>query len=307
MKSMFFPLVLIGTATLIYGCKKTDAVKLASLSSAPIASITFTTATSGGNISSDGNAAIASRGVCWNTSSNPTTSNSKTSDGTGTGQFTSNITGLTAGTPYFVRAYATNSAGTAYGDEISFSTNPLLPAVLTTNAASAITISTAVSGGNITTDNGSAVTARGVCWNVSTGPTIAGSHTSDGSGIGSFVSNLTGLLDGTQYFVRAYATNGSGTAYGNEVSFSTVAIPAGNELLIQAMAFIPQTLTISVNSTVKWKNLDGITHTVTSDTGAWDSGNIPSGSTFKFTFTATGTFNYHCTIHPMMTGTIIVQ
>jgi plastocyanin len=307
MKKIYFLLVLIVPVFLFFACKKTDSISVPVLSTTQVTNITFTTAASGGIVTSDGGSAITSKGVCWSTSSNPTISDPKTSDGSGTSQFISNITGLTAGTAYFVRAYATNSAGTAYGDEISFSTIPLQPAAVSTNEVSAITISTGISGGNVTADNGSVVSARGVCWSVNAGPTIAGSHTTDGAGTGTFVSNISGLLDGTQYFVRAYATNGSGTAYGNEVTFTTVAIPPANEIKIQAMAFIPQTLTVAVNSTVKWKNLDGITHTVTSDNGSWDSGNIPAGNTFKFTFTATGTFHYHCTIHPLMTGTIIVQ
>jgi len=81
-----------------------------------------TTATAGGNITSDGLGATGARGVCWSTSPNPTTVNSFTSDGTGTGTFTSNITGLTANTTYYIRAYATNSSGTAYGNEINFTT-----------------------------------------------------------------------------------------------------------------------------------------------------------------------------------------
>jgi plastocyanin len=277
------------------------------LTTLPVTNVTFTAASAGGILTSDGKSAITAEGVCWSTSSSPTTSDTKTNDGTNIGQFVSSINGLTAGTSYFVRAYATNSAGTAYGNEISFSTPPLQPASVTTNAVTNITISSAVSGGNVTTDNGDAVTARGVCWSLNTGPTITGPHTTDGTGIGSYISNLTGLVDGTQYFVRAYATNSSGTAYGNEVTFTTAAIPAANEITIQAFAFVPQTLTITVNSTVKWKNLDAITHTVTSDNLVWDSGNILNGGTFKFTFTATGTFTYHCKIHPSMTGTIIVQ
>jgi plastocyanin len=306
-KRLILPIILFLTISLFWGCKKTDSITVPVLSTSPVTSITFTSATSGGIATSDGKSAITAKGVCWSTSSNPTIADSKTNDGTSIGQFISNITGLTAGTPYFVRAYAINSAGTAYGDEISFSANALKPAVLSTNAVSSITISTATTGGNITSDNGDAVTARGVCWSLNTGPTITGTHTSDGTGIGSFVSNLTGLVDGTQYFVRAYATNSSGTAYGNEIPFTTTAIPPANEITIQSMAFTPQTLTVPVNSTVKWKNLDGITHTVTSDNATWDSGNIPAGSTFKFTFTATGTFHYHCNIHQSMLGTIIVQ
>ena len=86
-------------------------------------SITQTTASSGGNVTADGGASVTARGVCWSTSSNPTTSNSKTSDGTGTGTFTSSITGLTASTTYHVRAYATNSVGTSYGSDQQFTTS----------------------------------------------------------------------------------------------------------------------------------------------------------------------------------------
>ena len=85
-------------------------------------SINLSTASSGGNITSDGGASVTARGVCWSTAANPTTSDSKTSDGTGTGIFTSSITGLAQGTTYYVRAYATNMVGTTYGAQISFTT-----------------------------------------------------------------------------------------------------------------------------------------------------------------------------------------
>jgi uncharacterized protein (TIGR02145 family) len=95
---------------------------LPTVTTAAVTSITQFTATSGGDISSDGGASVTARGVCWNTSSNPTTAGSHTTDGTGTGTFVSNITGLTGGTLYYVRAYATNSVGTSYGNELTFST-----------------------------------------------------------------------------------------------------------------------------------------------------------------------------------------
>jgi hypothetical protein len=95
-------------------------------------------------------------------------------------------------------------------------------AELTTTAITGVTTNAASSGGNISSDGGSAVTARGVCWNTTGSPTIADSKTTDGSGTGSFTSSLTGLTGGTLFYVRAYATNSEGTAYGNQVSFTTL-------------------------------------------------------------------------------------
>ncbi|MEI6143716.1 MAG: hypothetical protein WCP85_30840, partial [Mariniphaga sp.] len=169
--------------------------------------ITSTTATSGGNITSDGGATVTARGVCWSTTQTPTITNYKTTDGTGTGSFISSIAGLTAGTTYYVRAYSTNSAGTGYGTQVSFTTTVQvqLP-ILTTTSATAITNTTATSGGSITFDGGATVTARGVCWSTSQNPTIANSKTVDGTGTGSFISSITGLTAGTTYYVRAYST-----------------------------------------------------------------------------------------------------
>ena len=173
----------------------------------------------------DGGSSITNKGVCWGTSSGPTTANSKTDDGTGTGSFTSTITGLVAGQRYYVRAYATNSIGTNYSSiasELQIFITAVAP-ILTTTTASAITKTTATTGGNISSDGCSAVTARGVCWSQSQNPTISDSKTTDGSGTGSFVSNINGLLPGELYYVRAYATNGVNTSYGAQISFTTSA------------------------------------------------------------------------------------
>jgi hypothetical protein len=99
--------------------------------------------------------------------------------------------------------------------------------MVTTTAVSNITQTTAASGGNITSDCGASVTARGVCWSTSANPTITDNITTDGSGTGSFVSTLTGLTVASVYYVRAYATNSLGTAYGNQVSFTTLPLNIG--------------------------------------------------------------------------------
>jgi uncharacterized protein (TIGR02145 family) len=191
------------------------------LTTSVITSPTRTSAVSGGNITSDGGAAVTARGVCWSTSSGPVVTGSHTTDGSGSGTFTSTITGLTPGTLYYVRAYATNSAGTSYGNERTFTTSPVTAPSLTTNAVTGVTLSAAVSGGNITDDNGGAVTARGVCWNTAGNPTVSDAKTSNGTGTGPFTSNISGLTAGTVYYVRAYATNSAGTGYGNQIRFST--------------------------------------------------------------------------------------
>jgi uncharacterized protein (TIGR02145 family) len=340
--------------------------------------ITSTTATSGGNISDDGGSSVTFRGVCWNTSGGPTITDAKTDNGTGVGSFTSSLSGLVSGTTYHIRAYATNSAGTAYGNELvftsatglligqsydggiifymdgdgknglvcapndqgfypwgcegtriggtsyafgtgaqntdtiiskcagenaakickdlvlngyddwylpsleelvliynslylngignfnntfywsssefpdeantthargysfnpyqdnswksyalrvrairAFSISTSLP-IITTMIVDSITQFSATSGGNITDDGGEGVTVRGVCWSTTGNPTIADTKTEDGTGVGSFTSSVSGLIAGTSYYLRAYATNSVGTTYGNEISFATL-------------------------------------------------------------------------------------
>ena len=355
-----------------------------------------TTAICGGVVTDSGYDAVFWRGVCWGTQPNPTRADSHTYDGYGTGEFTSTLSDLQPNTTYYVRAYATNSVGTSYGNELSFTTadtcaaitlpysedfenyttsttastgvQPLcwvleqedvamtdanrpqlyyksefahsgnyslklynrcvyampklsedipmnrvqlemylrqanaayqlevgvwedngtfvpvatfnnsttgvtrvecdfstytgsgrhiafrnvlgnganyaystnyldditldtllngnttatLPTV-TTGTVRSITTTTATGGGNVTADGGADVTGRGVCWSTEPNPTVESNHTNDGTGMGTFTSAITGLTQGTTYYLRAYATNSVGTAYGEEVSFTTVA------------------------------------------------------------------------------------
>ena len=196
----------------------------ASVITAEVINITQTTAKCGGNVTSDGGAPVTARGVCWSASSNPSTADSHTINGIDTGTFVSNMTGLTGGASYHVRAYATNSAGTSYGNELTFTT--LAFPTVTTDYITNITETTAISGGMVTSDGGAPVTARGICWSTSSNPTTADNQTINGSDTGTFVSNMTSLTGGAFYYVRAYATNSAGTSYGNELTFTTLTLPA---------------------------------------------------------------------------------
>ncbi|MDP2336027.1 MAG: SusF/SusE family outer membrane protein [Bacteroidota bacterium] len=192
------------------------------LTTAAITVVTGNSAAGGGNVTVAGGAEVTVRGICFGTAHNPTVADSKTADGKGTGAFVSVMTSLKGNTTYYVRSYATNSAGTGYGPEVSFKTLIDLP-VVTTAAVTGVTKVAAVSGGEVTSDGGGTITARGLAWGASANPTIAGTIIAGGTGTGPFVSNLSGLTTFTTYHVRAYATNSAGTAYGADITFTTLA------------------------------------------------------------------------------------
>lgn len=204
---------------------KTLEAVLPVLTTRPFENITGTSATSGGEITQDGFAEIIARGVVWNTSGQPTLENNEgmSNDGTGNGEFVSQITGLQPYSFYYVRAYATNKAGTSYGNSLSLSTLNNLP-ILTTKVVSILTSSTARCGGNITSDGFSDILSRGVVWSSSGMPSIENNVgiTNDGTGLGEFDSQITGLLPSSDYIVRSYATNSSGVSYGSHESFTTL-------------------------------------------------------------------------------------
>lgn len=240
------------------------------LTTTVVTNITLTSATSGGTITADGGFPVTARGVCWSTLNNPTIANTKTSDGAGNGTFNSNLTGLNPNTTYYVRAYATNSEGTGYGNEISFTTQQGQEPVLTTANVTNIAQTTATSGGTITSDGGFPVTARGVCWNTTGSPTITNTKTSDGVGTGIFISNLSGLNSNTTYYVRAYAKNSIGTGYGDEMSFTTQGSGGSGSVTIGTQIWTTKNLDVTtyrngdpipqVTNPTEWKNLT---------TGAW--------------------------------------
>ena len=250
---------------------------LASITTNPTNSITSNSAISGGNITNNGNSAITSRGICWSTFSSPTTSNDFSNNSGGTGQFTSNLTNLNPNTTYYVRAYATNSIGTAYGNETSFITVTQSVPSLTTNAITSITTSSAQSGGNVTNDGNSTVTSKGICWSTSSGPTTLNNFSNNGGGTGQFTSNLTNLSSNTTYYVRAYASNSTGTAYGNELTFTTSVLTSIPSLTTNSI------INITTNSAQSGGNVinDG-NSTVTSKGICWSTSANPTNSNVNY-------------------------
>ncbi|MGQ1889037.1 SusF/SusE family outer membrane protein [Thermophagus sp. OGC60D27] len=187
-----------------------------------VSDITGNSAKSGGEVTVAGGAEVTARGVCFSTEENPTIEDQKTDDGEGLGEFVSTLTGLKGNTIYYVRAYATNSAGTGYGLQVTFKT-PVDAPVVVTSSIDNVTKTSAIINGEVTYDGGGTVTARGFVWGTSENPTLEDNVLNSGDGVGVIVEELTELEMNTTYYVRAFATNEYGTAYGENISFTTLA------------------------------------------------------------------------------------
>ena len=238
-------LFLVALAMILVSCK--PEIEKPTVVTKSVGEVTETTAKVVGQVTADGGAEISERGVCWNAEGNPTILDFRTIDGIGVGSFTSNIPDLVPNTQYYVRAYATNEAGTSYGEEKTFTTLEVIPEepgdepeepgdepetpeqpeevapVVTTAEVTDIKLFSAVCGGEVVSNGEYVVVARGVCWSMEQNPTIEDSHTTDGISTGTYTSNLTELNHSTTYYVRAYAINAKGiTVYGEEKSFMTL-------------------------------------------------------------------------------------
>ena len=216
-------------------------VVLPTVTTTAASSVTETSAVTGGNVTSDGNASVTERGVVYATTQNPTTANTKVASGSGTGSYTCNLSGLQPNTTYYVRAYAINSKGTAYGTQVTFTTSKqiVLPTV-NTISVSGVTESGATVSGNVTSDGNATVTERGVVYATTQNPTTANTKVKNGSGTGSYTCKITGLQPNTKYYARAYAINSKGVAYGNEVPFTTsksVSTPTVTTTIVSSITY----------------------------------------------------------------------
>lgn len=349
----------------------------------PAENITPLSATVTGNVTSDGGAEVTTRGICWSTSPSPTIADAHSENGTGTGLFTVALANLAVNTTYYARAYATNTIGTTYGNQITFTTlnpgtkvysligqgiylpddaticnwncdndfyylgtsentssyrinsqrmewgaqfkvrqnhnwidpsygidevtitgdpnnfykvngspdifvrigkvyeitfmvdwvnntytlhfNTLSPTIETINATS-VEAFTAVAGGNVVSEGSSSVTDRGICLSTSHYPTINDIRIQDGNlGVGSYSLNITGLAQSSTYFIRAYATNGLGTFYGNEETFTTRA--AYTEAYVTSDIYTISNFEIT--NVINSETLQNFKNHIFPSTGAW--------------------------------------
>jgi hypothetical protein len=244
--------IVVISLLLTTGCKKKE---VPVLTTTDASNITATTASSGGNITSDGNETVTARGVCWGTAINPVISGSHTTDGTGAGSFISSITGLTGGNTYHVRAYATNSEGTAYGSDKTFATLGQAPISATVAASDILTISATLNGtvnanylSTIVTFEYGLTTSYGSTATAAQSPVTGSTNTSVSAA-------LTGLSAGTTYHFRLKTVNSLGTVYGADMSFTTLGQTPGSTT-VAATSIL--TTSATVNGTVNANYLSSV-------------------------------------------------
>jgi hypothetical protein len=175
---------------------------------------------SGEVLSDGGGDAVTLRGVCWSMSHNPSVGDEFANSGEGIGSFTCELTNLQPEKTYYARAFAGNSKGVSYGEELTFVTMAAgsLAEVRTVGITGNAMLQ-AIVNGEVTNEGTNSVIERGVCYGKEHFPTTSGLHVSAGSGVGEYICQLTNLESGATYYVRAYAINSLGIAYGEEMSF----------------------------------------------------------------------------------------
>jgi hypothetical protein len=191
-------------------------------------SITTVSASTGGMISANGGASVTERGICYGLNPNPTIADLTVAPTSvsGSGEFVARLSGLTASTKYYVRAFAKNNVGIAYGNEIELNTADVVSATFSFTPMFIIGSTLAATDVEVLTDGGNAVTEKGICWGTAANPTISNNKLKHNSiGTGKFRTMIKGLTEKTLYHARAYAINAKGVSYSADVTFKT--IPAG--------------------------------------------------------------------------------
>lgn len=295
-KNQWFIFAMI-VAVVFASCRKKDNPTAPIVTTAGITEITQTSAKSGGEIADNGGQPVTARGICWNTSNNPTITDDKTSDGEGDGAFISNLTGLDPGTLYYVRAYATNSEGTGYGSSISFTTGTVGFATIVINSVLDIASSSFMVKGEVTASGGGSVTSRGFCWSQDHNPTTGSNSVTIGSGSGLFEATINGLQYATTYYVKAWALNQAGTSYSDEREIITLpVVPTVVTGSYEDLTSNSVTLNGSVTEDGGSMVLDkGFCYSYANDNPAFNENNTPAG---------TGTGSYSSVITGLLSDTL---
>jgi microcystin-dependent protein len=195
-----------------------------SVTTGSVTNLASTSATVGGNVTNENGASVTARGICYNTTGSPTTSDTTVASGTGSGAFTSDLTGLAPDTTHYAKAYATNSEGTSYGVEVEVTTITAEPTVTTSSTVTSITTSAASVSGEVVSDNGSSITERGFVYALTTDPTISDIKKTVAGTTGAMSGILSSLTPGTKYYFRGFGTNVEGTGYGDTEDFTTLPV-----------------------------------------------------------------------------------
>ncbi len=209
--------------SVLYGEDKTFSTiaNIATVTVSEASGITDYLALLTGNVTYDGRSDVTAKGICYGIEANPTIASDTTLNGEGTGEYIATLDELLPATTYYARAYAINGMGTAYSNEVSFTT--LIGLVrLSTGEVTNITKTTADISGNVSHNGGVDITERGFVYAMNEDPTVDDTKISDAENTtGDMTATISGLSSGKRYYVRAFATNSEGTAYGDNVQFTT--------------------------------------------------------------------------------------
>lgn len=260
-----------------------------------ISSVEATQAIASGNILKLGNdGGITQYGHVWHTSPNPTTAHNMTTLGktSSTGPFSSTITGLSPNTTYHVRAYATNSLGTAYGEDVTFTTT-VGKVTLQTNDVTDITHNAATGSGTISQLEGNTITERGLCYATTANPTLASQSVKSADTGNTFKVRMTGLSTQTTYHVRAYVKTQKGDVFfGNDMSFQTtheIVLPTVSNTQVSEIGVSKATLSSAVTDNGKGKITDvGFCYSLNSNPTTADNKVSCGAATGTFGKTVTG-------------------
>lgn len=291
----------------IYGSEltfTTNTISVPTLTTTSVSSITQNSAIFNGKIENDGSSKVLSKGFYYSkTNSKPEVKDQKV-ESTGNSEFSSSVTDLEQNTTYYVRAFASNLAGTSYGSVISFTTSSSVLPTVTTSDASSILETSAIVGGTVVNEGSNPVTQRGICYDEffpEPSLELFSKYTKDGVGLGVFTTSLTNLKPFKNYYVRAYAISASGVAYGETIWVKTIGgdkptvTVSGGVNGLRAYATVTITKQGSDNITainVKCFDMDGNSVGKVLSGGGWSTTNVFAPVNFEISGLSSNTKYY---------------